>query len=425
MTSIEKLISDIENNVNKDRIADIYPLDSNAACKRLIAALNRFKELYGESEVRIYSAPGRTEIGGNHSDHQHGEVLCGSISMDAIAVARPNDDSRVVLYSEGYGELELDISDLSIKEDEKESTKALIRGVAAGIEQRGYKASGFTAYVTSDVLGGSGLSSSAAFETLIGVIISDLFNDSSIDAVTIAKIGQFAENKYFGKPSGLMDQTACSVGSLCAIDFKDPEEPVIERIQFDIGKAGYSLCITNTQGSHADLTADYAAVPEEMKKVASYFGKEVLRDVSETDVIENIPILQEKFGDRAVLRSVNFFEESRRAHQQAECLKAADVDNFLKLVSESGDASFKYLQNVYSNSNISEQGVSIALLVSSLALKGGKGVCRVHGGGFAGTIQAFVKNEAVEDYRKALDAVFGEGACAVMKIRKYGGVRVL
>ncbi len=408
------------------RLDDIYPGDSAGAKERINKALTRFEEIYGKSDsAGIFSAPGRTEVGGNHTDHQRGSVLAASISLDAIAVAAPSGDEHISLYSEGFGEVRLDLSELSVIPDEAGTTSALIRGVAAGLKDRGFNVSGFRAYVTSDVLGGSGLSSSAAFETLVGVIISGLFNDEKIDPVDIAKIGQYAENKYFGKPCGLMDQMACSVGSLCYIDFKDPENPVIEKVEFDMDKAGYSLCITDTKGSHADLTPDYAAAPAEMKAVAGFYGKEVLREVNSEDVMRDISAIREKFGDRAVLRALNFFDESQRAFQEAECLKKNDFEGFLELVTASGDGSFKYLQNVYSNSDVKSQGVSLGLFVSSHVLAGKKGASRVHGGGFAGTIQAFVRNDAVEEYRRALDHVFGEGSCMVMKIRKYGGIRVL
>ena len=290
-----------------------------------------------------------------------------------------------------------------------------------GAKDHGFDIGGFTAYVTSDVLIGAGLSSSAAFETVVGTIISQLYNDGKMDAVTIAIIGQYAENVYFGKPCGLMDQMACSVGSLVHVNFAKPKEPVVEKVEFDMNKYGYSLCITDTKGSQAD----YAAVPQEMKEVAAYFGKEVLLEVTIDDVIENIAEIRQKCGDRAVLRAIHFINENKRVQKEADALKAEKIDEFLELVKESGDSSYKYLQNVYTVNDIKHQNVSLALAISDTVLECGKGVCRVHGGGFAGTIQAFVKNEAVPEYLEKMDKVFGRGACNVLKIRKYGGMKVI
>lgn len=411
----------------QEKLIDIY-LDKDKIDyqqERYIKAVEAFEDLYGQQEVHIVSAPGRTEVGGNHTDHQHGQVLAASINDDALAVCSATDDSIINLKSEGYDGITVNIDDISKKAEEEGTTLALIKGVLAGCRDRGFKIGGFNAYITSDVLGGSGLSSSAAFETVIGNILSHLYNDSSIDAVTIAIIGQYAENVYFGKPCGLMDQMACSVGSLCHIDFINPTRPEFERIELDLDSIGYSLCITDTKGSHADLTPDYAAIPAEMKSVAAFFGKEVLTDISESDVIDNISAIREKLGDRAVLRAMHFYEENKRVVTESEALKAGDFNTFLKTVKASGDSSYKFLQNVYTNSDISHQNVSIALCISEMVLGEDGGVCRVHGGGFAGTIQAFVKNEMVAEYKAALDKVFGEGSCAILKIRKYGGILVV
>ena len=329
------------------------------------------------------------------------------------------------LISGTYKEIVIDVSNLSYNESEKETTKALIKGVLKGAKDHGFNVGGFKAYITSDVLIGAGLSSSAAFETVVGTIISYLYNEGKMDAVTIAIIGQYAENVYFGKPCGLMDQMACSVGSLVHVNFANPKEPVVEKVEFDMNKYGYSLCITDTKGSHADLTADYAAVPQEMKEVAAYFGKEVLLEVSMEDILENIAKLREKCGDRAVLRAIHFINENKRVGKETGALKAEQIDKFLSLVKESGDSSYKYLQNVYTVNDIKHQNVSLALAISDSVLEGGNGVCRVHGGGFAGTIQAFVKNEAVPEYLEKMDKVFGKGACSVLKIRKYGGMKVI
>ena len=424
------LIRYIEDGKLSDRLISIYIDDSKIKyqTKRYIAAVKKYTELFSDSEdynddVCIISAPGRTEVCGNHTDHQRGEVLAASINDDAIAIV--GNSNSVNIMSEGYPMISFSIDDISKNDNEEGTTVALIKGVLAGCKDRGFSIGGFNAYITSDVLGGSGLSSSAAFETVIGNIISNLYNDGKIDAVTIAKIGQYAENHYFGKPCGLMDQMACSVGGLCHIDFASPEEPVIESIDVSLDEYGYSLCITDTKGSHADLTPDYAAVPSEMKSIASYFGKNVLKELNENDVLENINSLREKYGDRAVLRAFHFYEENIRVKTAAEALKNHDFNSFLDNISKSGNSSYKYLQNVFTTHDITHQNVSIALCISEMVLGDEGGVARVHGGGFAGTIQAFVKNEIVSKYKDSMDSVFGEGACAVLKIRKYGGIRVI
>ena len=424
------LIRHIEDGKLSDRLIRIYIDDSKIKyqTERYIAAVKKYTELFSNSEdydddVCIISAPGRTEVCGNHTDHQRGEVLAASINDDAIAIV--GSSNSVNIMSEGYPLISFSIDDISKKDNEEGTTVALIKGVLAGCKDRGFSIGGFNAYITSDVLGGSGLSSSAAFETVIGNVISNLYNDGKIDAVTIAKIGQYAENHYFGKPCGLMDQMACSVGGLCHIDFASPEEPIIESIDVSLDEYGYSLCITDTKGSHADLTPDYAAVPSEMKSIASYFGKNVLKELNENDVLENINSLREKYGDRAVLRAFHFYEENIRVKTAAEALKNHDFNIFLDNISKSGNSSYKYLQNVFTTHDITHQNVSIALCISEMVLGDEGGVVRVHGGGFAGTIQAFVKNELVSKYKDSMDSVFGEGACAVLKIRKYGGIRVI
>ena len=333
-------------------------------------------------------------------------------------------DNKVTILSKGYTLITISLDNLEMQEEEKETTIALIKGVLAGFVNHGYKIGGFKAYITSDVLIGAGLSSSAAYETLIGNILSGLYNDMSVSAEEIAIIGQFAENVYFGKPCGLMDQMACSVGNLVHVDFANPREPKVEKVAFDLNRYGYSLCITDTKGSHADLTADYASIPEEMKKVAAFFGKEVLLGLSIDDILDNISKLRELAGDRGVLRTIHFIRENERVQKEVAALSNEDIEVFLKNVKASGNSSYKYLQNVYSNADVQHQNVSIALAISEDFL-GDNGVCRVHGGGFAGTIQAFVKNEAVAEYQKKMDKVFGQGACSVLKIRKYGGMKVL
>ncbi len=417
----------LKNWIYKDLLLDIYVDESKLIYQtdRYIKAIEKYESLYGEDQVAIYSAPGRSEVGGNHTDHQHGEILAASINLDAIAITRKREDSLVRVVSDDYNEIVIDVNDISLKEEEKESTTALIKGVLAGAVDRGYRIGGFQAYITSDVLIGAGLSSSAAFETIIGTIISYLYNDGKLDPVTNAVIGQYAENVYFGKPCGLMDQMACSVGSLVHVDFADPAAPVVEKVEFDMNKYGYSLCITDTKGSHADLTADYAAIPQEMKSVAAYFDKEVLCGISLDRILANVQALRDRCGDRAVLRAIHFIRENERVQKEVEALKKEEIGTFLDTVKASGDSSFKFLQNVYTNNDVQHQNVSLALAVSEAVLEDGAGVSRVHGGGFAGTIQAFVKNDKVAAYLEAMDQVFGKGACHVLKIRKYGGMKVI
>lgn len=391
---------------------------------RYVKAVEKYEELFGEGEVEVYSAPGRSEVGGNHTDHQLGMVLATSINLDAIAITGKTENSVIRVVSDGYDMVEVDINDLEEKYEEEGTTISLIRGVAANLQEKGYKLGGFEAYITSDVLIGAGLSSSAAFEVIIGTMISGLFNHMEISPVLIAQAGQFAENVYFGKPCGLMDQMACSVGGLIHIDFKNPEEPVVEKVPADFEAHKYSLCIVDTKASHADLTEDYAQIPGEMKKVAAFFKKNVLREVDEKEFCSQIPGLRSVLGDRAVLRALHFFEEEKRVENQVQALKKEDFSGFLDLVKKSGDSSFKYLQNIYTNRDVRSQAMSVALGVSETVL-GDHGVCRVHGGGFAGTIQVFVENSFVEEYRKALDGVFGRGSCHVLKVRQLGGIKVL
>ena len=422
----EVMIKKIKNGELDDRLLDIYVDVTKLSYQkeRYINAIKKFETLYGVGEAEFFSAPGRSEVGGNHTDHQHGEVLAASINLDTIAVVRATDDNRIRIVSDEYEEVIIPLDYIEPVEEEKETTKALIKGVVAGFVGAGHKVGGFCAYATSDVLIGAGLSSSAAFETLIGTILSGLYNDMNVSPVEIAMIGQYAENVYFGKPCGLMDQMACSVGNLVHIDFENPKDPKVEKLDFNMSEHGYSLCITDTKGSHADLTAEYAAVPQEMKRIANHFGKEVLREVEVVDVIKAIPELREKYGDRSVLRALHFFTENERVQKEVNALKWGDMNLFLDNVKESGDSSFKYLQNVYSNNDVENQNISIALMMSDVLLKT-EGVSRVHGGGFAGTIQAFVKNDFVVPYKMQMDSIYGEGSCKDLRIRKYGGIKVL
>lgn len=426
MMTTENMKELFKSGAKDELLMDIY-LDENKLAyqrERYAAAIDKFEELYGAADISIYSAPGRSEIGGNHTDHQNGEVLAASVNLDAIAIVEATDDGLVKVVSGEYPMITVDVNNLEKEDSEEGTTLSLIKGVLAGIKNRGGKVGGFKAYVTSDVLIGAGLSSSAAFETIIGTIISGLYNNMTISPVDIAIIGQYAENVYFGKPCGLMDQTASSVGNLVHIDFADKANPVIEEVSCDLGKYGYSLCITDTKGSHADLTPDYAAVPAEMKAAAAVFGKEVLHGVTMEELIEKSAEVRAAAGDRALLRAIHFVTENVRVQKEVEALKNDDFAEFLRVLKASGDSSYKFLQNVYTNHDVQHQNVSVALAISETIL-GENGACRVHGGGFAGTMQAFVKNETVAQYKATMDKVFGEGSCHVLKIRKYGGMKVL
>ena len=393
---------------------------------RYIGALENFIALYGdERETYLFSVPGRTEVQGNHTDHQHGRVLAAAIDRDIIAVVSPSDNGVIRVKSEGYDEDVVALADCGDPDAFADfSSASLIAGTVGGFSERGFSVGGFDAYTVNRVLKGSGLSSSAAFEVMIGNIMNYLYNDGKIANEELAKIAQFAENKYFGKPCGLMDQMACAVGGFVYIDFDQPQKPVIEAIDFSLTKEGFVLCIVNTGGNHADLNADYASVPAEMKSVAAYFGKEVLRGVSEEQLIANAPVLRRTVGDRALLRALHFVRENERVLKTASLLRAGDTDAFLASVLASGDSSFKYLQNVYTTKNVEEQGLSLALAVAESALSGKGCAWRVHGGGFAGTTQAFVRREYAEEYAALMDSVFGEGACMVLSIRPEGAVRI-
>ncbi len=426
MSRIQKLKNAVMNGDYDARFKRIYVTDEAVADQheRYVSLAEDFARLFGEDrEVRLFSAPGRTEVGGNHTDHNHGRVLAASINLDAIAVASKNDENVVRVKSRGYNMDVCDITDLEIKEDEKGHSPALVRGMCAGFKKFGYEIGGFDACTMSSVLSGSGLSSSAAYEVLVGTMLNYLYNDGKVDAITIAKIAQYAENVYFDKPCGLMDQMACSVGGFVTIDFNNPAEPVVNEVKFDFAASGHSLCIVDTKGSHSDLTDDYAAIRSEMEAVAGFFGKNVLREVDEEDFKKNIPAIREKIGDRAVLRAIHFFADNGRVLKEVDALKKGNFDEFKSYILESGDSSYKYNQNVFSTKKPLEQPVSLALALSESILKG-RGAWRVHGGGFAGTIQAFVPNEILEDYKNAMECVFGEGSCYVLIIRPVGGAEV-
>ena len=370
-----------------------------------------------------FSAPGRTEIGGNHTDHQHGCVLAAAVDMETTAEVTLTGTNIIRVDSEGYKPVEIDLNDLDARESEKNTTAALIRGVAAAFARRGYKLGGFEAKVRSTVLPGSGLSSSAAFEVLIGRILNGLFAGGAVSAIEIAQIGQYAENVFFDKPCGLMDQTACAVGGVITIDFKDPAHPAVGQTAIDLAKHGFVMCISDTKGSHADLTDDYAAIRHEMESVAEQFGKKVLREVDEDEFYKALPKLRKAVGDRAVVRAMHFYNDCRRAAQLCDAVREDDFETFLRLIIEGGHSSFEFNQNAYSIKNPKEQGVPVALALSQRVLNG-RGAWRLQGGGFAGTIQAFVPVDLLDAYKAAIDGCFGEGSCHVLNIRNYGAVPV-
>ena len=422
--------------VTDERLEEIYGKGLVEYQKnRINHVIKKYSEMFSaDDDIHLFSAAGRSEIGGNHTDHQRGQVLAASLSIDSIAAAAAVPENVITVYSEGYDTYRIDLDDLEIR-DEESGAAALIRGVAAGFSKKGFKIGGFRAYVTSDVLGGSGLSSSASFESLIGVILSGLYNNDTVSAVDIAKIGQFAENHYLKKPCGLMDQMACSVGGFVHIDFAkngdadpffDDSYPSIRRIEFNPEDYGYTLCITDTKASHADLTDEYAAIPAEMKEVAAFFGKEVLSEVSEEEFLRKIPEIRKATGDRAIVRAIHFFEENKRVISEAGSLLADDFNGFMKSFAASAKSSFQYLQNVFCVKDAGQQSMSIALAVSDIYLATpAKGAVRVHGGGFAGTIQTFVKSEYADEYIKTMDALLGEGSSRTYSIRKYGCIRIV
>lgn len=409
----------------------LYGQDFNKSTvyERYLKAVDGFSENYvslisPESEVKLFSVPGRSEVSGNHTDHNHGKVVAAGISLDIIAVAAKVEKAEIRIKSEGFPE-DIVATDTcsTVVEAEKYKASAIIRGMCDGFLKNDCKIGGFYAYTTSNVLKGSGLSSSAAFEVMVGNLLNHFYNDGNVDNVEIAKLAQYAENVHFGKPCGLMDQIACAVGSFVAIDFKDTKNPTVEKLSFNLSEYGYSLCIVNTGGNHADLNEDYAAVPNEMKAVARYFGKEVLRDVSKEEIIENIPVLRSACGDRAILRALHFCNENERAEKVKVALKSGDLEGFLKEIKKSGLSSSLMLQNTYTTKNVQEQGISLALAVSSQVLDKKKGTSyRVHGGGFAGTIQAFMPNECVAEFRAVMESVFGDGSTYVLSVRRYGAV---
>ena len=384
-----------------------------------------FKKHFGEAEVKYFSAPGRTEISGNHTDHNSGIVIAASVNLDSIACVAECDNS-IEIYSDGFKDsFKVSLDNLNPIEDEAGTTVSLIRGIAAGLSKKGYNIGGFKACITSDVLIGSGLSSSASIEVLIGTIFNHLYNNGNISEEDIAILGQYAENKFFKKPCGLMDQMACAKGGIISIDFKDKNEPVVNKINFDFDQQGYSLLFVHTCGSHINLTHDYAAIPEEMKSIASAFGKDVLREVDLDFFIQNISKIHGKVSDRAILRAYHFFNENRRVIKQVEALSKNDFKDFLKHVNESGTSSFKWLQNIYSANDVAYQPVSLALVMAeNFIQKLGEGACRIHGGGFEGTIQVFLPSSAANDFTKYIKGIFKDFSVLNLTIRQSGAVRV-
>ena len=396
-----------------------------AQAARYQGLLRGFADTFGEcGQMAVFSAPGRTEIGGNHTDHQHGKVLAGSVNLDVIAAVAPSGDNIIRIQSEGFPMDTVDLSDLSVHEEEKNTSAAIIRGIAAWFTQRGCPVEGFNAYTTSNVLKGSGLSSSAAFEVLVGTIINHLFYNQQCTPIQIAQIGQYAENVYFGKPSGLLDQMASSVGNMVTVDFADNANPIVERVDFDFAHSGHALCIVDSGADHADLTDEYAAVTKELKEICAHFGKSVLREVPEEEFYAALPVLRGKAGDRAVLRAIHIYEDNRRVEGQVKALRSGDFDGFLKLVTASGLSSWRMLQNVVPAGYTHHQEVAVALTICEKLL-GGRGACRVHGGGFAGTIQAFVPMDLLDGFKKEMERLLGEGSCHVLSIRPVGGVRLV
>ena len=430
MGSTGELLQKLQEGRGDEALRGLYALDGSDASlekgrERAVRVVRAFEAEFGaRPEAALFSGPGRTEIGGNHTDHQHGRVLCGSVDLDMLACAAPNGTDLVRIQSEGYPALEVDLRDLKVREEEKNSSPALVRGVAARLAELGCRPAGFDAYVTSTVLSGSGLSSSAAYEVLVGNILNHFFCEGALTPIQIAKIGQYAENVYFGKPCGLMDQMGSSVGGAVAIDFADPTAPVVRKVDYDFSKSGHALCIVDTGSCHADLTDDYAEITQEMGAVAAHFGKQFLRDVPEEQFRAELPSLRVRCGDRAVLRALHFYDDDRRAVEEADALEAGDFDRFLALVNASGVSSSLYLQNTWSIADPKQQAIPMALAIGRELLEG-TGAIRVHGGGFAGTIQAFVPVEKLTAFKSGMEKLLGTGMCHILHIRPQGGCVIL
>lgn len=415
-----------DREIKEEKLCEAYPRfaqDKETYLERIRRVKEGFAKIYGKEDPRIFSAPGRTEIGGNHTDHQHGCVLAAAVDMDILAAALPNGTNTIRVLSEGFAPDEVDLADVHVREAEKNTSAALIRGVAVRMIEMGYPVEGFDLYAVSNVLKGSGLSSSAAYEVLLGTVINGLFCGGKVSPVEIARIGQYAENVYFGKLSGLMDQTASAVGGIVAIDFKEPATPKVQKLDFRFETTGYSLCIIDSGADHADLSDEYSAIPMEMREVAAELGAEVLRDADENTFREKLAEIRQKTGDRAVVRAFHFFRDSKRAVEEAELLQKGEFRKFLRLVRESGQSSVMYLQNVRVEGRLRQQEVLYTLAACDMLL-GESGAFRVHGGGFAGTVQAFVPNELLEGFRQGMEQMVGAGRCHVLSIRSAGGVEL-
>jgi len=415
-----------DREIKEEKLREAYPRfsqDKEIYLERIRRVKEGFAGTYGKEYPRIFSAPGRTEIGGNHTDHQHGCVLAAAVDMDILAAALPNGTNTIRVLSEGFAPDEVDLADVHVREAEKNTSAALIRGVAVRMIEMGYPVEGFDLYAVSNVLKGSGLSSSAAYEVLLGTVINGLFCGGKVSPVEIARIGQYAENVYFGKLSGLMDQTASAVGGIVAIDFKEPATPKVQKLDFRFETTGYSLCIIDSGADHADLSDEYSAIPMEMREVAAELGAEVLRDADENTFREKLAEIRQKTGDRAVVRAFHFFRDSKRAVEEAELLQKGEFRKFLRLVKESGQSSVMYLQNVRVEGRLRQQEVLYTLAACDMLL-GESGAFRVHGGGFAGTVQAFVPNELLEGFRQGMEQMVGAGRCHVLSIRSAGGVEL-
>ena len=424
MKSIPVWKQELSDGVHAARLASLYccaPAETASEAARYAAVLDGLEKTFGShAEAGLYSAPGRTEIGGNHTDHQHGRVLAGSVNIDMIAAAAPNDKNQLRVQSEGYDLCVIDLNDLEVRKEEENTTASLLRGECAAFTQRGAKLAGLDVYISSNVPKGSGVSSSAAFEVLIGVILNDCFMTEKVSPIAIAQIGQWAENVYFGKPCGLMDQMASSVGNIITIDFASPAKPVVEPVAVDFSKAGLALCILDSGADHADLTDEYAAIPAECRAVAAVCGGEVLRDVPFETFLAKLPECRRQCGDRAVLRAFHVYADNDRVAKQVAALHDGDFGTFLSLVNESGCSSWEYLQNVIPAGYKEHQEVGVTIAAAKHLL-GDKGAVRVHGGGFAGTVQAFVPVEMLDEFKAGMEAILGEGRCHVLSIRPEGG----
>ncbi|MBK8944510.1 MAG: galactokinase [Ignavibacteriae bacterium] len=421
-SEILEILKNNFTNIYENQVDEI-----NYQIERYKRLLENFENIFGEEKnISIISTPGRTELSGNHTDHNGGKVIAASISLDTV-IAFAKSENIISIKSDKYDEIfKVDLNNLSPHENEIGTTNSLIRGIAAQFVIRGFKIGGFNSVLTSNVLQGSGLSSSASVEVTIGSVLNFLYNNNEIPDFVIAQIGQFAENKFFGKPCGLMDQTACAVGGIIKIDFVDNKNPVIHKVNFKLEDFGYKLIVVDTGGTHQNLTDDYSAIPNEMKEVANFFNKEKCSEISLNQFLENINELRKSINDRSILRAFHFLTENIRVDEQIKSLENNDLNQFLNLVKQSGSSSYKFLQNIYSNKNVEEQPISLALAITENFLEEiGEGACRVHGGGFAGTIQVFLPQKNVKDYQKIMEKIFGENSVNIISIRQFGSVLML